>query len=155
MGAVVRSVVVLYLTFATAVGPWPCCCSAPPGSHPPTAADPSGSPRPPTCCHGAKPRPATASAGPAHTTAGKGLTGERTPPAPRPCDRHCCAVKARPDQTRPNTASSWALEPSPADGVFVPTSPPAAASPAAWAFDSDRPFLSAADRLYAHHVLRC
>lgn len=145
-----RSVVVLYLAFATAVGPWPCRCSAPSGSHPPTAGT-----TPPTCCHGGRPRATEEPPAPTRATAGKARSGEHTPSTPRPCDRHCCAVKGRPDQVRPTTPSAQTLEPPPAVGAWVATWPPATATPVGCAFSSDRPFLSAADRLYAHHVLRC
>lgn len=147
-----RSVVVLYLAFATAVGPWPCCCSAPSGSHPPTAA---GTTPPPTCCHGGRPRATEEPPAPTRATAGKARSGEHAPSTPCPCDRNCCAVKGRPDQSRPTTASTQTLEPPPAVGAWVPTWPAVTATPGGCAFSSDRPFLSAADRLYAHHVLRC
>ena len=150
-----RIAVAIYLVLATAVGPWPCCCWARPGSPRPTAADPPGSPRPATCCHAVKSRPTESLTGPTRAAAAEDRPGEQTPPAPCPCDRHSCAAKARPDLTRPTTFSSHSLEPSPAAGVWVPPGPPVTNTATARDLDSDRPSLSAADRLYAHHVLRC
>lgn len=143
-----RSVVVLYLAFATAVGPWPCCCSASSGSHPP----PAGVTQPPTCCHGGRPRVTEEPPAPTRTTAGTARSGEHTPSTPCPCDGHCCAVKGRPDQSRPAAPEHQSSEPSAAGGgvvVFVP------AAAVAGTPDCHRGLGSAADRLNGHRVLRC
>ena len=148
---VVRIAVAIYLVFATAVGPWPCCCALPGSAcrYAPESTVPNG---PPSCCHAGKTRRAESSpSGGVRVVSGERPAGGQTP-ASCPCGERGCAAKARPDLTRPITSHSQTYEPSAAGGgfvAFVPTAALAATS------GYDRVLVSVADRLNGHRVLRC
>lgn len=146
-----RIAVAIYLVFATAVGPWPCCCALP-GSACRSAAKPTGPVGPSSCCHAGKPRPAESLfPGAVRFAAGERPAGGQTP-ASCPCGERGCAAKARPDQTRPATSDSQTYEPSAACGGFVAFFPTVAV---AGTSGCNRVLWSVADRLNGHRVLRC
>lgn len=126
-------------------GPWLCCCCRPvaPAVAPVTAPAPER-PACPHCCTPAKSTP-DAPAEPACPTE----------------SRLCCSQVMKAATVPADAAADWARLLALGDFPPVATNGPpadAAADPdlAAWvatAFDS--PFLTTAERLYAHHVLLC
>lgn len=147
-----RIAVAIYLVFATAVGPWPCCCAMPRSACRIAGPERSGSNGPPSCCHAVKTRPAESqSPGAARVIAGE-QTHDGQTPASCPCGISGCAAKARPDQARPTTSHSETPEPTAAGGGFVGLLPTAAI--AATTGCHRKPWC-VADRLNGHCVLRC
>lgn len=146
-----RIAVAIYLVFATAVGPWPCCCALP-GSACRSAPESTATNGSPSCCNASKSRPVKSSSpGAVLVTANERPTGEQTPVS-CPCGERGCAAKARPDQTRPATPEYQTYDPSAAgNGVvaFIPTVTIAGITAC------NRVLESVADRLNGHRVLRC
>ncbi|MBX9627417.1 MAG: hypothetical protein K2X82_26675, partial [Gemmataceae bacterium] len=58
---VVRIAVAIYLVFAAAVGPWPCCCALPGSAYRAAGPGSTASNGPPSCCLAGKTRPAESS----------------------------------------------------------------------------------------------
>ncbi len=145
-----RIAVAIYLVFATAVGPWPCCCalSCFTCRSAPESTPSNGSP---SCCNASKSRPVKSSSSSAVlVTANERPTGEQTP-ASCPCGERGCSVTARPDQARPATSDSQSDDPSTVGGGFVVYVPTVVAGTSG----CNRVLGSAADRLNGHRVLRC
>lgn len=146
-----RTAVAIYLVLVTSAGPWPCCCALPGSAH--QSAESNSSSGLLSCCHAAKTRLGEpASRGVNRVAADKRSTGGQTPSS-CPCGERRCAVKARPDLTRPVTSYSQSYEPSAAGGVFVAVVPTAA--PALAGTPGSNRALGAAARLTGHRVLRC
>ena len=164
-----RAVLSLYLVFATAAGPVLCCCTT---SHAFDFLSAAYSPRPERstakpgrqCCH----PPAGKVAGHRHHADRASASSQEPSPGPKapteparhcPCQEHgrsaTVAVAAEQSRahstardlttpTEPATACGW--DPSACSGRLIrgPSS-----------FGSNLPFLTSAERLYAHHALRC